>query len=91
MTEAIRSEIAAGIKRYEVVPIDEPVLEITNAPPMYKDEASLKSRFGKFGGRFIPETLMRAHEELETLYVKASRDPKFREEIEALGRDYIGR
>lgn len=34
---------------------------------------------------------MAAHEELERVYVECTRDPKFREELEQLGRDYIGR
>lgn len=91
LTAETQAAIDAGTERYKVVHIDNPVLEITNAPPIYEDEAALKSRFGDFGGRFIPETLMRAHEQLETLYVEASKDPKFREEFETLGRDYIGR
>jgi tryptophan synthase beta subunit len=61
--------------------------------PEYETLAELnKSRtFGKFGGRYIPETLVAAHEELEREYVKLSKDPQFREEMEHLGRDYVGR
>ena len=42
-----------------------PVLEISNAPPPYPDVKEIPGRFGKFGGRYIPETLAQAHEELE--------------------------
>jgi len=67
-------------------------LEISNAMPAYTDGALAKSRqFGKFGGRYIPETLVAAHEELEREYVKLSNDPSFRAEMEQLGRDYVGR
>ena len=48
-------------------------------------------RFGAFGGRYVPETLMAALEELEQAYVKARRDAKFRRELEYLYRQYAGR
>jgi len=67
------------------------VLAITNAPPEYDSEDQLPSRFGKFGGRYIPETLAEAHDQLAAEYVRASRDPEFRREVEQLGRDYVGR
>ena len=53
-------------------------LEISNAPPPYEDVDELPGRFGKFGGRYIPETLAQAHEELEKAYIKATQDPEFR-------------
>ena len=48
-------------------------------------------RFGRFGGRFVPETLITALEELEQVYAAAAADDSFREELEALWRDYVGR
>src|SRR5256885_1027642 len=48
-------------------------------------------RFGAFGGRYVPETLMAALEELEQAYGKARRDAKFRSELEYLYRQYAGR
>lgn len=68
-------------------------LAISNAPPVYAsvDELRASSNFGAFGGRFIPETLVAAHEELERIYVECSRDPTFIAELERLGRDYVGR
>jgi len=44
-----------------------------------------------FGGRFIPETLMPACEELEREYQKARADPAFKAELDGLLRDYVGR
>ncbi|KAI9909829.1 hypothetical protein PsorP6_010250 [Peronosclerospora sorghi] len=44
-----------------------------------------------FGGCFVAETLIQAHHDLIDAYVKATQDPRFREELEHLGRDYIGR
>jgi len=48
-------------------------------------------RFGTFGGRYVPETLIPALEELEAAYDEAASDPAFREELGALLRDYVGR
>jgi len=53
--------------------------------------AELTPRFGEFGGRYIPEVLVAAHEELEEAYDEARRDPAFAEEIADLGRHYVGR
>ena len=55
------------------------------------EELRAASNFGDFGGRYIPETLVAAHEEMERIYVECSQDPAFRAELEQLGRDYIGR
>ena len=48
-------------------------------------------RFGQFGGKYAPETLMPALEELETAYREAIADPAFRAELDRLARDYVGR
>ena len=48
-------------------------------------------RFGVYGGRYVPETLMAALEELEREYEKAKRDPKFKKRLEDLLRTYAGR
>lgn len=53
--------------------------------------AGLQPRFGEFGGRYIPETLVAAHEELEAAYDEARRDPRFAEELEYLYKHYVGR
>lgn len=47
--------------------------------------------FGEYGGRFVPETLMPALDELEQAYVKYARDPEFSRELEQLFREYSGR
>lgn len=51
----------------------------------------LPSRFGSFGGRYIPETLVAAHEDLERAYVEARDDPAFQDELAGLLRHYVGR
>jgi tryptophan synthase beta chain len=52
---------------------------------------SAAGRFGPYGGRYVPETLMAALEELEREYEKARRDKKFRAEFEWLLKEYAGR
>ena len=50
-----------------------------------------KGHYGKFGGRFVPETLMKAVIQLDEAYKKAKNDPSFQEEINRLLKDYVGR
>ena len=47
--------------------------------------------FGAFGGRFVPETLIHALEELEGAYERYKGDPEFNEELDRLARDFVGR
>ena len=55
------------------------------APPVHD------GRFGPYGGRFVPETLVTALDELVDVYAAAQADPAFWDELEALRRDYVGR
>ncbi len=48
-------------------------------------------RFGKFGGKYVPETLMPALIELETAFDKYRAEPDFQQELQQLLRDYVGR
>ncbi|MBD2137177.1 tryptophan synthase subunit beta [Anabaena sp. FACHB-1237] len=48
-------------------------------------------RFGRFGGKYVPETLMPALAELETAYQQYRRDPEFQAQLQELLRDYVGR
>ncbi len=48
-------------------------------------------RFGPFGGRYVPETLIRALDELQAVYAEATGDPAFLEELDALLATYVGR
>ncbi|MFO8174613.1 MAG: tryptophan synthase subunit beta [Gemmatimonadota bacterium] len=52
---------------------------------------ALKGRFGPYGGRYVPETLMDALDELEAAYGAAREDQGFWEELEALLKDFVGR
>jgi tryptophan synthase beta chain len=49
------------------------------------------TRFGKFGGRYVPETLIAALDELKAAYAAAAKDPAFWNELAALFADYSGR
>jgi tryptophan synthase beta chain len=48
-------------------------------------------RFGAFGGRYVPETLMAPLEELERAYEAARSDPSFQRELDQMLRDFVGR
>ncbi|PIW66628.1 MAG: tryptophan synthase subunit beta, partial [Candidatus Omnitrophica bacterium CG12_big_fil_rev_8_21_14_0_65_43_15] len=50
-----------------------------------------KGHFAEFGGRFVPETLMAALDELEKEYLKAQKDVKFKKELDYYLREYAGR
>ena len=47
--------------------------------------------FGTYGGRYVPETLMAALDELVSVYEEARIDPSFRNEFDYYLRDYVGR
>jgi tryptophan synthase beta chain len=51
----------------------------------------MKGHFGKYGGQFVPETLMHPLEELEAAYEAANRDPAFHAELDSLFHNYSGR
>ena len=48
-------------------------------------------RFGRYGGKYVPETLMPALSELETAYSQYKDDPAFLQELQGLLKDYVGR
>jgi len=50
-----------------------------------------RGRFGPYGGRYVPETLMSPLEELEREYQKAKREPRFQKRLDELLRTYAGR
>ncbi len=51
----------------------------------------LNGRFGEFGGTYVPEILMPALEELEGAFLDAQDDPRFRQALDALLKEYAGR
>ncbi|MBI1304581.1 MAG: tryptophan synthase subunit beta [Phycisphaera sp.] len=50
-----------------------------------------RGRFGRFGGRYVPETLMAALDELDEAYRAARADPSFLLELDQLLREFVGR
>src|SRR5208337_5415022 len=52
---------------------------------------SVPGRFGPYGGRYVPETLMAALDELEHEYEKAKRDRKFHSRLDGLLKTFAGR
>jgi tryptophan synthase beta chain len=50
-----------------------------------------QGRFGPYGGRYVPETLVAPLEELEQAYAEARKDPKFQSELDSLLRNFAGR
>lgn len=51
----------------------------------------VNGKFGPYGGKYIPETLMQAVEELEVAYEEAKQDPEFQERFNNLLSEYVGR
>jgi tryptophan synthase beta chain len=61
----------------------------TTTGPTHPPDA--RGRYGAFGGRFVPETVMACLDELEAAVEAAFADPAFHEERAALARDFVGR
>ncbi len=59
--------------------------------PTGSGRVNRRGRYGAFGGRFVPETLMMPLAELEAAWRAARRDPAFRAELRRLAAEYVGR
>jgi len=55
------------------------------------DASEKVGRFGRFGGQYVPETLMTALSELEQAYNSAKEDPSFIEDVNYYLKDFVGR
>ena len=55
------------------------------------NQPSIEGRFGKYGGKFVPETLITPLQELEETYRKLKKDPFFINELDQLNKNYNGR
>ncbi len=62
-----------------------------NPTPSIMSQPSSSGRFGEFGGRFVPETLVPACQELEAAFTEAWADPIFRTELDSILKEYAGR
>ena len=65
--------------------------EVSISDQSIMSEPSESGRFGEFGGRFVPETLVPACQELEASFREAWADPLFRAELDQLLKEYAGR
>ena len=61
---------------------------MATAPPTWPDA---RGRFGPYGGRYVPETLVAPLEELERAYEAARADQNFRRELDSLLKNFAGR
>ena len=64
---------------------------MATVPVIRPDQPDERGRFGEFGGKFVPETLMGAVAELEAAYDEVRQEADFWEELDGLLRDYAGR
>jgi len=87
--------VALFVKRAKAARLDRPNLAVRPTPvPAGLLEADTAGRWGierQFGGRYVPETLMAALEQLETAYVAIRHDPVFWSELRELLARYAGR
>jgi tryptophan synthase beta chain len=60
-------------------------------PAAFKSEADARGRFGNYGGRYVPETLIAACEELAQAYARIGKSAAFQAELDALLSHYVGR
>ena len=60
-------------------------------PPQLSLVPDALGRFGQFGGRYVPETLSAALDQLEQAYAEATADPSFAEELDGLLSAFVGR
>ena len=70
---------------------DSDELPMTLTPPIQRDVPDELGRFGRYGGQFVPETLMAALDQLEVAYREAREDESFWQELSNLLTDYVGR
>lgn len=59
--------------------------------PVSASVPDTRGRFGDFGGRFVPETLTKALDQLADEYDKARKDPTFQQELTGLLKTFVGR
>ena len=63
----------------------------TLTSPIAAPTGATPGRFGIYGGRYVPETLMAALLELDAAYAEAQADPAFHAELDGLLKEYVGR
>jgi tryptophan synthase beta chain len=66
-------------------------LPVNTDPTAIENRPDSLGRFGQFGGKYVPETLMPALFELEEAFHRYRKDPEFQAELNGLLKDYVGR
>src|SRR5262245_49372228 len=61
------------------------------AQPIPATSANAEGRFGPYGGRYVPETLMYALRQLTECYAAANNDPEFAKQLDYYFKQYVGR
>jgi tryptophan synthase beta chain len=61
------------------------------SPSFGRRDPDSRGYYGAYGGRFVPETLVAPVQELERAYFEARQDPAFRQTLQSLLKDYVGR
>jgi tryptophan synthase beta chain len=64
---------------------------MSDAQPAISEVPNARGRFGDYGGRYVPEVLIPALDELATAWTALKVDPGFQGELRALSRDFVGR
>lgn len=77
-----------ALKMVATGPVDRTLIKDAEFDPSLPDEFG---RFGRFGGRYVPETLMTPMEDLEAGYLRYKDDPDFKAELNGLLKDFVGR
>ncbi|KAJ8905109.1 hypothetical protein NDN08_001619 [Rhodosorus marinus] len=86
--ERVRSGCSRRLRREVIVSV---ATEQTDSGVFSSNVPNEFGRFGDFGGRYVPETLMPALEELTAEWEEAKKDPEFQKELDGLLKDYVGR
>uniref|UniRef100_A0A6N2KA95 Tryptophan synthase n=1 Tax=Salix viminalis TaxID=40686 RepID=A0A6N2KA95_SALVM len=65
--------------------------DVVDSDPAQWQRPDSFGRFGKYGGKYVPETLMHALTELESAFHSLKDDPAFKKELDGILKDYVGR
>ena len=82
-------EAAPGIKDHELMAAF--AERARGGPGSECVSAPVQERFGPYGGRYVPEVLVPALDELSAAWAEAREDPVFRDELDRVLRDFVGR
>lgn len=82
------SKSATSAPRMVAMPLDPTTIIDKEYDPSVPND---RGRYGRFGGRYVPETLMASLIELEAGYKKHCNDPEFKKELKGLLKDFVGR